>query len=167
VSRKTTNISSIFNSKYKELIDDFLNQNPEAKQFQVEKIFPNLTTKDTVSISRQGHTVTIPPFWACFRINCADINSSMKWIRIFKSYPKIIDYAHYDYQVDPLTTPDDELYNLQTGLFDPDGIADINVEEAWEVSTGRKFIKVGVHDNGIDSIHPDIDVLTGVRLSFT
>lgn len=156
----TESLGAIFNDRATDLMRDFFTDNLSAENLLVEKIFPDLTTKDTVSISRLGHKITIPPFWACFRISVdnAELNN---WLSIFNSYPKLIDYAHYDYKVESLNAPNDSLYNLQQSLYDPTGTVDINVEEAWNYETGKKFIKVAVIDNGIDSLHPDIDVLTG------
>ena len=134
----TESLGAIFNDRATDLMRDFFTDNPSAENLLVEKIFPDLTTKDTVSISRLGHKITIPPFWACFRIsvNNAELNN---WLSIFNSYPKLIDYAHYDYKVESLNAPNDSLYNLQQSLYDPTGTVGINVEEAWNYETGKKI----------------------------
>ncbi len=38
-------------------------------ELYLDKVFYFLTTKDTVSYSRLGEKVTVPPFWATFRMN--------------------------------------------------------------------------------------------------
>ena len=159
-SKVKSRLEDIFNNKESDLKRNFFSSNPLAKDIKVEKIFPNLTTKDTVSVSRLGENITVPPFWACFRV-FVEKEKIFEFIEIFNEYPKLIDYVHFDYQAVPLNTPNDDLYDMQLGLFDPNGNADINIEEAWTYTTGKNFIKVAVHDNGIDSIHPDLEVLTG------
>ncbi len=63
--------------------------------------------------------------------------------------------------------PEDDNFNLQWGLFNNgslavrDGVygkkgADINALSAWDISTGKKNIKVAVIDTGIDYRHPDL-----------
>ena len=39
--------------------------------------------------------------------------------------------------------------------------AGINIENAWGIETGKPFIKVGVHDSGIDTVHSDLNVVFG------
>lgn len=41
-------------------------------QLECRKIFHNLKSSDTVSIGRQGHKVSIPPFWATFSVTKPD-----------------------------------------------------------------------------------------------
>lgn len=36
--------------------------------------------------------------------------------------------------------------------------ADMNVESAWEITTGSENVKVGIIDTGIDSLHPDLQM---------
>ena len=58
-------------------------------------------------------------------------------------------------------SPNDPLYNTQWGLHNTGqnggtlGI-DIQVEDAWSITTGDPTIKVGVLDTGFDANHPDL-----------
>ncbi len=39
--------------------------------------------------------------------------------------------------------------------------ANIHAEEAWDIETGRSFVKIGVIDSGIDTLHDDVKALFG------
>lgn len=60
---------SIFNQDAIDLLHELWEELPEIENLHVQKIFTHLKTTDTVSYSRLGHKVTVPPFWACFRIH--------------------------------------------------------------------------------------------------
>jgi len=129
---------------------------------EIKKIFINLKTKDSISISRSGSKVNVPPFWATFKVyrpKTLDFTIFQK--AMLNSYPIVI-YAHPDYIGKPDSTANDEHFGNQLSLYNfsvPN--SDINIDSAWTIETGRNFIKVGVFDSGIDSTHEDLDVLTG------
>lgn len=130
-------------------------------QFEMYKLFPFLTTKDTLSVSRTGKLISVPPFWATFQMQ---VPKNVDYVRLMLDLDKrtkFIDYAHPEFAVEPTSVPNDSLYYKQYSLNGAMPNADINMEEAWEIETGEPFIKVAVHDNGIDTLHPDIDVLFG------
>lgn len=151
---------------------EFLNENgkseieklaaliPSISSSPLEKVFPFLTTKDTVSISRLGHKITIPSFWSTFRLTMEE-DAATKAIPILHDFAPFIDYAHYDYPVELASVPNDQYFSQQLALSSLDTTVGINVQEAWGIETGEPFIKVGVHDSGIDSLHPDLNVLFG------
>ncbi len=152
-----------FNSRAKEHLIELEELLPGIAEYEMTKIFPFLTTKDTVSISRLGNKITIPPFWACFTLNVPENIDPYLIIPILDKFSPLIDYAHPNYKVLLTTPPNDEFYLIQESLNGGSGIpnAGINIEEAWTIETGKPFIKVGVHDTGIDSTHEDIDILFG------
>lgn len=59
--------------------------------------------------------------------------------------------------------PNDSLFHYQESLYDfSSPNIGINLDSnAWNIETGKRFIKVGVFDSGIDSSHEDLQVLTG------
>lgn len=161
LDNKPVLFTRLFNNNAQKELEELLSELPEVKELHFQKIFPQLLSTDTISYSRLGERITVPPFWACFRVTVPYELSLNRFFSTFKKHPKLIDYIHLDFDAEPITTPNDEFYSNQIGLYDPSGVADINIEEAWEIETGKPFIKVGVHDNGIDSIHPDIKLLGG------
>lgn len=136
--------------------------NSEIYNIRIEKLFKNLKSTDSISIGRQGQTVKMPPFWATFTFYFNDEKNLFKYKSILdNSYP-LIFYTHRFFELEFETTPNDTNYILQKGLRnDLNPIADINFENAWNIESGKKFIKVGVFDSGIDSEHEDLEVLTG------
>lgn len=156
-------MKTILNSKSKEYLNELENGWPGIGNWQITKIFPFLTTKDTISISRLGEKVTIPPFWSAFILTVPINIDPYRIIPILDAYSPLIDYAHPNFKVIPTSSPNDQYYSMQESLHGGPGIpnAGINIEEAWAIETGKSFIKVGVHDTGIDSTHEDIDLLFG------
>lgn len=138
-------------------------QYPGISDWQLTKIFPFLTTKDTVSISRLGDKVTIPPFWATFTLNIPKEISMAKVINLLDNLSPLIEYCHYNFPAEFSSVPNDTLYPKQVSLNGSASLpnAGINIENAWQIETGKPFIKVGVHDSGIDTTHPDLDVVFG------
>ena len=117
---------------------------PEIENYTITKVFPFLNTNDSISVSRLGQIVTIPPFWAVFRMEIPENVQLKRTINTLNNYVPLIEYAHFDFAVDFQSTPNDSLYLLkQKSLFDPLGQADINAEEAWDIETGKRFCRRG------------------------
>ncbi|GAB5417057.1 MAG: hypothetical protein Crog4KO_19230 [Crocinitomicaceae bacterium] len=131
----------------------------DLSQIQLQKLFPFLSTSDSISISRQGNEVSVPPFWATFRAN---VPEGMMYQEFFSSlkqaYPVVI-YAHPNFNLYTQSTPSDTLYPEQQSLsMNSMGIF---MDSAWTITTGENWVKVGVFDTGIDSTHSELEVLTG------
>lgn len=129
---------------------------------QMRKIFVNLTTADSVSISRQGKKVPIPPFWATFVVQKPTEADFYKFMSSLGSAFPLVIYTHPNYRIEYLDVPDDSLFFSQQSLHSfslPH--AHIQVDSAWQIETGKPFIKVGVFDSGIDSLNEDLQLLTG------
>jgi subtilisin family serine protease len=160
---KTFEFGSIFSERAKTELNTLNSSFNGIIKWKAEKIFFNLTTKDTISISRLGEKVTIPPFWATFRLHVPSNFSTERIIQFLDNFQPLVEYAHYDFPAYLQSTPNDTLYNKQISLngsaLHPN--AGINIEEAWNIEKGKSFIKVGVHDSGIDTLHPDLDVVFG------
>jgi hypothetical protein len=159
----TFQFNDILNSNAKKYIDELEVNIPGISNFAITKIFKNLTTKDTISISRQGEKISIPPFWAAFTLTIPDSLSVTRCISILNDSQPLIEYCHYNFPAYLQSTPDDTLYHKQISYNGSSQLPDagIEVEHAWDIETGKRFIKVGVHDSGIDTLHPDLDVIFG------
>jgi len=156
-------LKSVLNSRAKVQLHNLELIHPGIGEYQLTKIFPFLSTKDTVSISRLGQKVTIPPFWAAFTLTTPASENLVKLIADLNSFSPLIEYCHYNFEASFATAPSDTLYSQQTSLngsaLHPN--AGINIENAWLIETGKSFIKVGIHDSGIDTLHPDLKVVFG------
>ena len=72
-----------------------------------------------------------------------------------------VEYAEPNYIVNISRTPDDPLYPDLYGLHNTGQLgglpgADIDAEDAWDVTTGSRSVVVAVIDTGIDITHPDL-----------
>ncbi|XOV65816.1 MAG: S8 family serine peptidase [Fluviicola sp.] len=134
----------------------------ELSSLSAKKLFPHLTTNDSISIGRQGNRVRIPPFYATFSITAPDSMSENHFIRSLERYYPVVIYAHPVYEIEYQNIPNDTLYTEQLSLYnDSLDSAHINIEGAWAIETGKQHIKVGVFDTGIDTTHEDLQVLIG------
>lgn len=136
-------------------VDEF-----HLRDLKIEKLFPHYLTSDSISISRFGTLVNTPPFWATFKVFTPKNIRPDKYLKTLIDQ-KCIVYVDSPTEIEYDIIPDDSLFFLQHSINSIIPEASINAEQAWDIETGRKFIKVGVHDSGIDTTHPDIDVLVG------
>jgi hypothetical protein len=129
---------------------------------QVHKIFPFLQSTDTISVTRLGEKITIPPFWAVFNLEVPYQTDLKKFVRAMHNYKLVFEYAHENFKVELSSTNDPE-FHLQQSMngSSSNPNSGINIDQAWAIETGKPFIKVGVHDSGIDSTHEDLSVLYG------
>ncbi len=132
-------------------------------EFRAYKIFPNLSWRDSISVSRSGDQIYTPKFWATFRVTCDDMKKLNDFYVFANEHAEMFKYAEWPPAVLWQSLPNDTLFSQQYSLnFNPlIPEASINIEQAWDIETGKSFVKVGVLDNGIDTLHEDIDVLFG------
>ncbi len=121
----------------------------------------NQKTTDTVSISRHGYEVEIPPFWATVVLR---LPHSYDELVACDSLGKIDDiyFAEPNAVVNLLGANDNHYANDQTSLH-PNGTypnAHIGIDSAWARTVGKSTIKLGVLDNGIWFTHEDFGTAT-------
>jgi subtilisin family serine protease len=96
-------------------------------------------------------------------LQLAQLTSEVSLSRALRSYrrdPNVL-YAEPNYIVHPFTVPNDPSFSQQWGLsnFGQDGGtsgADVNAQQAWNVTTGSQNVVVAVIDSGMDYTHPDL-----------
>ncbi|MDB3906049.1 S8 family peptidase [Crocinitomicaceae bacterium] len=134
----------------------------DFSELRARKMFPQLHTSDSISIGRQGNEVRMPPFWATFSIEVPNGIKEFDFLRRLKKYYPLVIYSHPHYEMEFNSITNDTLFNQQFAL-NSDSVpnANISIEDAWDIETGERFIKVGVFDTGIDTTHEDLEVLTG------
>lgn len=159
---QSANIKDLLNSEGLIQLNSIVDPQLNFGSIRAHKIFPMLRTSDSISVSRHGEFVSIPPFWATFKLDVPNDVNYFDFIRIvYDLYPLVI-YSHPNFNIRFQAAPNDSLLQTQLSIWDNgSGAAHININGAWTQETGRNFIKVGVFDTGIDTSHVDLDVLTG------
>lgn len=162
-SINTFKFKEVLNEEGKEQLKLLETQYANLGNYRLSKIFGFMSWKDSISTSRLGNQVTIPPFWATFTLYLPPNEDYRKLMYFLDQAAPLIDYAEPSFPVELQSPPNDTLYARQKSLNGTPSLpfAGINIDEAWEMETGEPFIKVGVLDSGIDSANPDIKVLYG------
>ncbi len=130
------------------------------KKVKISKIFPHFGTSDTLSIARTGDTISVPKFWSSFLLHFSTNIDAIAVTDSFGLLNDFIIYSHPNHVYELAGAPNDALYlaGKFAGLAPTASIsgADINVEPAWDISTGWNNIKAGVYDTGIFWQHEDL-----------
>ena len=119
------------------------------------KVFPTLETDCGESIDRFGRPIPVPPFWSTFVLDFPPNTNVVPLLDSLRCLFPLVRYAHLNYAGDFSTN--DPRYGEQASLHPtgahPEG--HINVEPAWEVTTGSESVRVGVFDTGVEWRHED------------
>lgn len=80
-------------------------------------------------------------------------------------------YAEPNYLLNPIVTTNDSLFNYQWAINNTGSAiqyngtidADMDVDDAWTITTGAPYIRVAIIDSGTDTLHPDLvdNLVTG------
>jgi subtilisin family serine protease len=126
------------------------------------KIHQNMTTSDTLTITRIGETMEIPKFWSTFLI---EYDGSIEGISLEQAIDTlnllwpIVEYAHLNYVAMLTVLPNDNRFVAgdQAGLHPTGAIPNenINCDPAWDLTVGRDNISIGIYDTGINWDHDD------------
>jgi thermitase len=119
------------------------------------KVFRNLTTADSISITRLGDEERIPSFWSTFLLEVDLTAEPMSVVDAVNEVTQYLEYAQLNYLYKPLSDP---LYPTRQQSLTPSAqypTGDINIEPAWTITTGRPEVKVGVVDELIEYWHPE------------
>ena len=69
-TKKEYTFEELLNDEGDKIFNDFYTSsnlsNLLSKKQTVFKVFENISWKDSLSITRFGDTITLPPFWSCF-----------------------------------------------------------------------------------------------------
>lgn len=121
------------------------------------KVFRELKTTDTVSISRLGQSVRIGSFWTTLLVRFPSNVSIQAAHKKLHTLSNIIRYSEPNKIITLALSCNDTDYDKQKSLKNANSNVAINVEEAWDVvpSGGVNSVKCGVFDTGVDYFHED------------
>jgi len=128
-----------------------------GKNIKTYKVFRDLTTADSISTRRLGGEDRLPKFWATFLMEVDLANTPDTVLDQLNSLTEEIEYAQLNHLYRPLSDP---LYPARQQGLTPSVQylnGDINVEAAWDITTGIPEVKVGVVDELIEYYHPDFE----------
>jgi subtilisin family serine protease len=133
----------------------------DVSKWKLIKMVPELTSADSISISRRGNPVRVPNFWASFVLLSNGMSEPVIADSLNRMHPHIWK-AELNVLSEYYNVPNDARFlSRQFSLYPAPQFAqapnDINVEQAWNIETGKPFVRVGVFDSGIDQINEDLD----------
>lgn len=131
----------------------------DATKYPCYKVFPRMIMADSISITRSGRKIKILHHYTTLGIIFpTGSNDSINRITL-NSLTKYVDICDYNHIVGTNATANDPEYTngnsaaLVTTTAIPN--ANINIEPAWDVTSGATNVKVGVFDSGINFAHQD------------
>ncbi|MGV3629593.1 MAG: S8 family serine peptidase [Bacteroidota bacterium] len=119
------------------------------------RIYPYMKSTEDTAISHLGEEVQIPDLYGAFMVEFPeDFDMPEVSHQLGDIFPTVA-YTDPILAKIPLTSDPD--YTLQASLHPtveyPD--AGINLEEAWNYTTAKPFVRVGIFDSGVDAEHED------------
>jgi len=132
---------------------------PNAGNFATRKIHPLLTEADSISETRMGDYIKVPPFYGTLLITLpGNIDAELATDTLWTIDPDI-GYSQLNFLYEPNFVPNDALYtpdqtSLHPSLTYPN--AHINMEPAWNYTTGTQSVRVGIYDTGTQCSHADM-----------
>jgi subtilisin family serine protease len=122
---------------------------------RARKVFMDMTTADTISLSRVDVWVEHKNLWPTLVVTAPIPSEQAAGDTISKLFPTVRYACKNNIYEFHSINPNDPFFqnNEQTGLTDP--TFGINLPQAWAITTGASNIKVGVFDSGINYSHED------------
>lgn len=142
-------------------INKLVNSKLKCQEFMTSKIYSDLAESDSISISRQGDIVKVPPFYGGLAIQVPSTFNVILGADTIGDIKPDVNFAslNYLYQINAFS-PNDPIFanNQQSSLISTPTFpnANINCVGAWDYTKGKSFIKVGVYDTGIDYTNSDL-----------
>jgi hypothetical protein len=144
-------------------LGDFINQSAlnslndalgvDMKFQRAIKVYKRMSSSDNMSLDRLGNMVQVDKHWSSLVVTIPEsLNDDFAFNSISSIFPTV-EYVSFNdiYQLNEL--PNDDMITDQVSLIGDN--AGINVEAAWDIETGKNYIKVGVYDDAIYWAHED------------
>jgi hypothetical protein len=155
------NLSDFFTSEAITLAQSIGIWNSNIAVAPTSKIYRSLDSDDTLSLTRNGETITIPKYWATLLVfwPLSDETPILQICDSLKTFYPIIEFAHPNYLYKLNSIPNDVHYQSDQFNLHPNTNWTINgnieIENAWSIETGSPDIKLGIYDAPIIYSHED------------
>lgn len=131
----------------------------EIGGYKCYKVFPWMVMDDSMSVTRSGRPIIIYPHYTTFGILLPPTGPDSIPLKSISAAPNVVRNAQYNRYVFLNVGANDTEYNngnsaalKTTSLISS---ANINIEPAWDITSGDNNIRVGVFDTGINFTHLD------------
>jgi hypothetical protein len=148
-----------------------------SANFEVRKVFYDMTAKDSLSTTRLGDVIKVPKFYGVLTLSIPSSLSYMTLAQIETALNTIkpsIFYAEKNYgarlaSVPTSILPNDGNWGAQSSLHPTPAFpnAHINVDSCWATTSGEPYVRVGIFDSGIQTSHLEFDSLIYGGQDFT
>jgi subtilisin family serine protease len=121
---------------------------------EIEKVYPDFQSDDTMVLTDNGKTVIIPDFSRIYKLNFPAEKSVENFVQELIQLYEVM-YAEPNYIGHFEGVPNDQYFSQQWNMHQISN-CDINAPEAWDIQVGSSSIRIGLFDTGIDYEHPDL-----------
>ncbi len=148
----------ILDSNYSNMIYEKLGLGSNYETgLKIYKIFKRMTTGDSLSITRLGDTIHMEPLWSAFILAIPSSLATLSAADSLNCLDTIIEFAEPNYVCMGAASADDPYYGDQSSLHARSGHPNesINIGPAWDIESGKYYVKVGILDSPIDWKHDE------------
>jgi subtilisin family serine protease len=146
--------------------------NFDYSRVKVVKIYKRLTLADSSSMSRLGEPVALGQIWSWLALVFESSSEVESALTCFNTMPDLIMHSQINHVYSFVDVPNDPLVtSFQGSLLNNNNpqivYANIGMEGAWDLETGRDYINVGLYDHKVFYEHEDLGdgTLSGSRVN--
>lgn len=166
-NKSSLNFKTYSTSDFKEVKCSAVNDLTSGKKKQVETKVSNFNNSVS-TMSAEGKATAIEEINKYNQIICLELADKGKEnvlaaIKALQSRDDVM-YAGPDYVMSLCSTTSNDTYQAEQWA-----ISNIDLDKAWDITTGSSGVVVGVIDSGIDAYHPDLQgqIATALCADFT
>ncbi len=130
----------------------------EMKDQKAIKVYKKMTTADSLSTDRLGNIRDMPAHWSSLVVTLPNVLDNELALENLLALNSVVEYAGFNNVYVLNAVPNDNLVTTeQASLIATSNYpsANINIEPAWDISTGNTYIKAGILDSPIYWGHED------------
>jgi hypothetical protein len=128
-------------------------------ELRLVKIYDWMTPSDSISVARNGEHIVMDKLWSTYRMLIPNnINEPLAFANL-DTLTNEIEFASLNYILTKDNIPNDTYCSTEQSSLVPTNQfanAHIHADGAWDIETGKSFIRVGVIDGITNYTHPDL-----------